>query len=148
MRACVTPQPSRIGKSVRAAFPVPPRGTTYQPRVKPWVSQTDDPRVLKERRIWLDGECVPVQPPKPSRIGKSVRVAFPVPPRGTTYQPRVKPWVSQADDPRVLKERRISFDGECVPVQPPKPSRIGKSVRVEFPVLAPVIFNPPDAGQN
>jgi len=40
---------------------------------------------------------------------------FPVPQRGTTYQPRVKPWVLDADDSCVLKERSISSDGECVP---------------------------------
>ena len=50
--------------------------------------------------------------------GGSMSVEFPVPQRGTTYQPRVKPWVSDADDPCVLKERSISSDGECVPVQP------------------------------
>ena len=143
-------------------FPVPQRGTTYQPRVKPWVSDADDPSVLKERSISSDGGCVPVQPrcgvpsericfaipiprvapwagmhrpvgavfyangatecqrratswfPSPGG-GGGMSAEFPVPQRGTTYQPRVKPWVLDADDSCVLKERSISSDGECVP---------------------------------
>ncbi len=38
-------------QSMMLGFPVPQRGTAYQPRAKLWERVTLSPRVLKERRM-------------------------------------------------------------------------------------------------